>query len=131
LTPDLSARFSLLDAQVVDADDLPIGRVDDVELAVPPDGGPPRVEALLTGAEALGPRVGGTLGRLMTAVAARLRLREEPDGPTKIDPSLVSEVEPLVKLAIPLSDLPDVAGLERWLARHFVARLPGAGDAPR
>jgi hypothetical protein len=131
LTPDLSARFSLLDAQIVDADDLPIGRIDDIELAVPPDGAPPRVEALLTGVEALGPRIGGTLGRLMTAVAARLRLREGPDGPTKIDPSLVSEVEPLVKLAVPHSDLPDVAGLERWLARHFVARLPGAGDAPQ
>jgi hypothetical protein len=50
----ISARIALLDKQLVDSDRLPIGRVDDLELSLPAGGGPPEVEALLTGAEALG-----------------------------------------------------------------------------
>jgi hypothetical protein len=131
MSRDLSARFTLLDAQIVDADDLPIGRIDDVELTVPEDGGPPRVAALQTGMEALGPRLGGALGHAMAATAARLRADRSHGGPTTIDPTLVTDLEPMVKLAVRIDDLPGVAGLERWLSRNFVSRLPGAGDAPR
>lgn len=121
-----SLRFALLDQQIVDADRRPVGRVDDLELALPTDGGPPVVETVLTGAEALGGRIGTAFGRGMAAAAARLR---SSPGPTRIDAGLIAELEPVVRLSAPLSDLPEVAGLEAWLARHVIGPLPGAGDA--
>ncbi len=35
----LSLRFDLLDDQLVDAEQRPVGRVDDLELRLSPDGG--------------------------------------------------------------------------------------------
>jgi hypothetical protein len=125
----MSVRIGLLDKQIVDCDRLPIGRVDDLELALPEDDGPPEVEAILTGAQALGKRLGGTVGDWMAATAARLRTPSAPNGPTRIDPALVTEIEPFVRLSVRFDDLPDVAGLERWLARNVIEPLPGAGDA--
>ncbi len=125
----ISARIALLDKQLVDVEGLPFGRVDDVELRFAEER-PPEVTALLTGAEALGPRLGGPVGRLMTAAAARLRSRSTPSGPPKIGPELIEEIEPLIRLTVPLSELPQAAALERWLGAR-IARLPGAGDAPQ
>ncbi|MBD0338982.1 MAG: hypothetical protein ICV67_06835 [Thermoleophilia bacterium] len=123
----VSVRHGLLDKQIVDRDRLPVGRVDDLELAVE-DGAVVGVEAILTGAQALGERLGGMLGRWLAGSAARLR-PGGGEGPTRIDPALVVELEPFVSLSARLEELPDVAGLERWLARNVVGRLPGAGDA--
>lgn len=125
----LSLRFDLLDDQLVDAERRPIGRVDDLELRLPPDGGAPEVEAVLTGAEALGQRLGGVVGTWMAALSARLRPCCAPAGPARVDAALVAEVQPLVQLSVPLRDLPHVAGLERWLAHQVVEPMPGAGDA--
>lgn len=125
----VSLRIALLDKQLVDSDDLPFGRVDDVEIALSGAGKRPLVSALLTGAEPLGQRLGGTLGGWMAATAARFRPPSMADGPVRIQPALVRDLEPIVVLRVPLRDLSDVAGLERWLARHVVEPLPGAGDA--
>lgn len=59
----------LLDRQVLDADGRAVGNVDDVELHVPDDGSPPYVVALLTGPGALGPRLGGLVGRWVTTLS--------------------------------------------------------------
>ena len=123
----LSARIALLDNQLVDVDRRPIGRVDDVELSL--ENGTLRVDSILIGAQALGERLGGTIGRGMAAVAARLRPRTDPPGPARIDAALIEEFEPLVRLNVPFRELREVAGLERWLARHAIERLPGAGRA--
>jgi hypothetical protein len=125
----LSVRFTLLDQQLVDADGLPIGRIDDVELAVPDDGGAPTLDYVLTGLQALGERLGGHVGGWAAATSKRLRPRSDRAGPTRVDAELIAEVEPLVKLSVPLRELEGVAGLERWLARKVVERVPGAGDA--
>jgi hypothetical protein len=124
-----SVRFTLLDQQLVDADGLPIGRIDDLELTVPDGRGEPTLDYVLTGLQALGERLGGRLGGWAAATSRRLRPRSEPAGPTRVDAELIAELEPLVKLSVPLRDLKGVAGLERWLARTIVERLPGAGDA--
>ena len=129
MSEHVSVRIGLLDKQIVDCERLPIGRVDDLELSAPADGDAPRVEAILTGAQALGERLAGTIGRWMAGVAARLRPHSSPEGPTRIDPALVTELEPFVQLSVRLDQLPEVAALERWLGRHAVATLPGAGDA--
>jgi hypothetical protein len=122
-------RFSLLDQQLVDAHDLPVGRVDDIELEHQGDG-PPRVAALLVGAQALGQRIGGRTGSTVAALAARAR-GDVSRGPTRIEAARIAELEPQVLLKVGLEDLPEVAALERWLSTHFVERLPGAGRARR
>ncbi len=129
MSEHVSVRIGLLDKQIVDCERLPVGRVDDLELSASTEGRAPKVEAILTGAEALGGRLGGTIGRWMAGAAARLRSRSSGEGPTRIDPALVAELEPFVQLTARLEDLPDAAGLERWLARHAVGPLPGAERA--
>lgn len=129
MTEELSARIDLLDNQLVDADELPVGRVDDIELEVADDGSPPKVIALLTGSQALGERLGGAIGAAMAAVSARLRRAGAPQGPTRLDPRLLTQLEPMLKLRVPLSELEDLAGLERWLASKVIGRVPGGGDA--
>jgi hypothetical protein len=127
LSRSISLRIALFDNQIVDSNRLPIGRVDDLEIEV--GDGSPRVTAILTGSEALGGRIGGFLGRWMTAVSARLRSPAEEEGPPRIDVAAVEELEPLIELRLEKDELPEVAGLERWLATHFVGRLPRSGDA--
>ncbi len=126
MSEHVSLRLALLDKQIVDRERLPIGRVDDLELVLPGSGGAPQTEAILTGAQALGDRLGGFLGGWMAAVAGRLRARSAGTGPSRIDPALVAELEPFVRLSVRFDDLSDVAGLERWLARNVVGPLPGA-----
>ena len=123
----LSLRIALLDNQIVDRDGLPLGRVDDLEIEI--GEGQPRVSAILTGSEALGGRFDGPIGRAMAALSSRLRHPSQGEGPARIEIGAVQEVQPLVELELGKDQLPEVAGLERWLARHFVARIPGAGDA--
>ncbi len=127
MSRSVSLRIALLDNQVVDRHRLPIGRVDDLEVEV--GDGRPRVTEIVIGAEALGDRVGGFLGRWMAAASARLRAPAEEPGPPRIEIGAVEEIEPLIELKVEKDDLPEVAGLERWLAAHFVGRLPGSGDA--
>lgn len=132
----VSLVLDLLDNQVVDADGVPLGRIDDLEVALPAsDGGGsgeggddpgtargpvPQVVAIVTGAEVLGTRVGGVVGRLMSGTARRLR---DPEvGSPHLDVALVRAVRPLVRLTAREPELPQVAGLEKWLRRHVVAR---------
>jgi hypothetical protein len=124
-----SVTHRLLDHQVVDGDGLPLGRVDDLEITVGRAGEPPAVTALLIGQQALGGRLGGQTGALLAGSAARLRGAAEPAGPTRVATGLVTATQPLVRLTVPLAELPGVAGLERWLAEHVVSRLTGVRRA--
>ncbi len=123
-----SVRLGLLDAQIVDRDRLPLGRVDDVELRIGEAGQEPQVEAILTGSQALGERIGGTLGRWMSATSARMRGDSE-GGPAWFDPTLISELLPMVRLTVAFNELPQIGSLEEWLSTRFVERLPGTGNA--
>lgn len=127
MSRSISLRIALLDNQIVDSNRLPIGRVDDLEVELGEGG--PRVTAILTGSEALGARIGGLLGRTMVAVSSRLRSPGANEGPPRIALSAVEKCKPLIELNVEKDELPEVAGLERWLAAHFIARLPRSGDA--
>lgn len=86
-------------------------------------------QGALIGAEALGERLGGVTGGVMAGVATRLRSGSGAAGPVAVDTALIGDHADLVHLFRPLRELPELAGLERWLARHVVQRVPGAGDA--
>jgi hypothetical protein len=119
---EVSLRLRLLDAQVLDADDLPVGRVDDLELQLDDQVLP--VTAVLIGQRHLGPRLGGITGRLMAGSAGRLAGIADQ---ARVAAELVTSWSGRCKLGLPLDQLP-IAGLEKWLAAHVVRHIPGAGD---
>lgn len=121
----LMVGFDLLDRQIEDRDGLPIGKVDDVEFARAEDG-TLYVAALLTGQEALGVRLGGTLGRWVAGVAGRLDIHQR--GPRRIAYDLVDRVDSAVILSVRRDLLPEPA-LEAWLNEHLIGRIPGADHA--
>jgi hypothetical protein len=122
----LSVNLDLIDHQVVDANELPIGRVDDLEVDLPADdsGGEPEVTGLVVGVEAAGHRIGGRVGAVVSSTSARLRDHVDSGTPV-LDVGLVEQVRPFVVLSEPFPSLPGVAGLEHWLRRHVMA--PGSG----
>ena len=115
--------FDLLDRQILDRDGKNVGNVDDVEFRLGEDG-VPYLTALLSGPRALGPRLGGWLGRWVTGVAARLD-RDRP-GPIRIPYEQVDHVDSAVWLKVPRELLPEPQ-LETWLREHVIARIPGSG----
>lgn len=125
------AGLHLLDRQIVDRDGALVAKVDDLELAQRADGRI-AVSALLVGPGALGPRIGGRLGRWTVAVWRRLRPDADPS-PSRIDAELVSGTESTVHLGAGLADLQradaHIEGFERWMRQHVIDRIPGAGHA--
>lgn len=120
------AGLHLLDRQIVDRDGAPVANVDDLELVVRGDGRL-AVSALLVGPGALGPRVGGRLGRWTVSIWRRLRPDVDPS-PGRLDAALVTGTDSAVHLGAAVGEL-HVDGLERWLRRYVIDRIPGAGHA--
>ncbi|MFG1863830.1 hypothetical protein [Microbispora bryophytorum] len=115
----LHARLHLLDRQVVrESDDRLLCKVDDLEVR---PGDRPYVTAILSGPLALGPRLGGLPGWLMSETDRLFRGEERP-GPYRIEMSAVTEIGSAVRVAGHRQDL----ALERWLTRNVVSRIPGA-----
>jgi sporulation protein YlmC with PRC-barrel domain len=115
----LDAHLSLLDRQVTDPDGYMVGKVDDVELAYDDDG---RLycAAILVGPAALGPRLGGWLGR--TVVRLQARWHRSQVGPYRIPFDQVGEIGSAVRLVSRVS----VPGLEDWAREHVISKIPGA-----
>lgn len=118
---EIHADLHLLDRQVVRAHTgALVCKVDDLELA----GDPPYVAAVLAGPLALGPRIGGVPGRLMTSVTELFRPEEHPQ-PRRIPMHLVSEIGSAVKVG----GEPAEPALERWTRDNVISRIPGSGGA--
>ncbi|WP_431922943.1 hypothetical protein [Micromonospora wenchangensis] len=115
----------LLDRQIVDADGLLLGKVDDVEFAVD-ERGVPYVSCLLTGQGALGRRIGGRVGWLLVALADRFT--EEASAPLRIPFGQVARIDSAVRLRTRADELPRPP-VETWLRRHLIDRIPGADRA--
>lgn len=122
----LDAGLDLLDRQVLDAEGVPVGKVDDLRFHLPEDGGPPQLAALLIGPQAFGRRLGGRPGRWWTGAAALLS--GEPDA-VDVPLERIAELGVTVRLDGPADEFAGLGRAERWLRRHFVGRLPGAGRA--
>lgn len=117
----------VLDRQVVDTDGAAVCKVDDVELTVPEDGSPPYVSAILCGPQALGPRIGGLLGRWMLFWSEALA-REPTGEPGRIGMELVTDLDTQITVARSRAEL-GVHRNEDRAREYVVDRLPGAGHA--
>jgi sporulation protein YlmC with PRC-barrel domain len=117
----------LLDRQVVDTDGRAVGKVDDVELHVPEDGSPPYVVAMLTGPQALGPRLGGKVGEWVVFWAHALS-RGSDDKPGRIGMELVTDLGSCITVSRSRPDL-GIHPNEDRARRYLVERIPGARDA--
>jgi len=117
----------LLDRQVLDTDGRAVGNVDDVELHVPEDGSPPYVVAILTGPQALGPRLGGLLGQWLVFLSNALA-RNQDEEPGRIGWELVTDLGSAVTVAKSRVELGVHANEDR-AREYLVDRIPGARDA--
>jgi sporulation protein YlmC with PRC-barrel domain len=122
----LDLHLHLLDRQVVDADGRLVCKVDDVELDIDAYGRP-FVTAILVGPRALGPRLGGRLGRWISAAARRLA-EGQSDQPLRIDFAQVTDIGSAITVTRQRDEL-DIAPLERWIDGHIIGRIPGSGHA--
>ncbi|MFC9295115.1 hypothetical protein ACFTWH_18685 [Streptomyces sp. NPDC057011] len=122
-----SARFHLLDRQVISEDGSPLAKVDDLELA--PDGdGNLYVSAVLIGPTALAPRLSGRPARLLNALARRLTTGG-PEGHARIPTDRIIRIG----AALTATTTPDdeaVHPLEDWIRDNVITPLPGSGHAP-
>ena len=121
----IHASLDLLDRQILDCNDEPVGKVDDVELTDPGEGAP-RLTALLLGPQAYGQRLGGRLGTWIASAAVRLA---GTDVPIRVPIELVEEIGTSIKLKVPVGEIERAERLEEWLREHLVGRIPGAGSA--
>ncbi|MDT4974257.1 MAG: hypothetical protein QOG98_15 [Pseudonocardiales bacterium] len=124
----LDLHLHLLDRQVIDPAGRFVCKVDDVELDID-ESGRPFVTAILAGPRALGPRLGGRLGRWVSAIGRRLADGQSPD-PPRIDFALVSDIGSAISI-VRSSDQVDVNALERWVDAHIISRIPGSGHASK
>jgi hypothetical protein len=116
----LDARLHLLDRQLLDDDDNPVGIVDDLELTdfelyseIPVGTDAPQVTGLLSG------HVVAT--RIFGGEPPRSRLQE-------VSWNLVASVGTVVKLK-PTDMTFDVGWVERWLRERIIERIPGGRHA--
>ncbi|HST48663.1 hypothetical protein [Jatrophihabitans sp.] len=119
----LDLHLHLLDRQVQDEDGRMVCKVDDLEFEVDATGRP-YVTAILVGPRALGPRLGGRLGRWVASIAGRLATADQAEVP-RIDFGYVTWIGNSVTIARHPDELP-VAPLEDWLDRHVISRIPGS-----
>lgn len=123
---ELSADEMLLDRQIFDVDGAAIGKIDDLELTEPGDGGAPVLTAFLCGPTALGPRIGGRLGLWWAAIGRRLRPTDEAY-PNRIP---IGKVDCVDRAQVRLTVSRDVLDADRfrdWTRDHIIGRIPGAG----
>jgi sporulation protein YlmC with PRC-barrel domain len=124
----MDAQLELLDRQIVDDDGRMVAKVDDVELTEREDGRLV-VTGLLTGPGVLGPRLGGALGSITTAVWSRLSGRS-PDDPGRVDMGVVSDISTVITLRVSRRTA-DVDGFETWMRDRIIAAIPGSGTDPQ
>jgi sporulation protein YlmC with PRC-barrel domain len=125
---ELMLALQLLDRQIVDRHGRLAGKVDDVELTFPDDGGPPVVTGLLTGRGALADRLGGRLGRFAAVVSRRLAVAPG-DRPGRVPITAVADVGNHVTVALDADEVPNHV-VEDAVRDGIIRHLPGSGVQP-
>lgn len=114
----------LLDHQITGPDDQLLGNVDDLELVE--DGARMLVTGLMVGPAALGGRLPGKVGDWTVAVWRRLHPERDPR-PLVVPLRQVTRIGSAVSVdAEAASALLGASGLELWLRRYIISRIPGA-----
>ncbi len=121
---ELQLNLHLLDRQIVDSDGRLVAKVDDLEIERT-DSGDLVVTAILIGPRALGPRLGGRLGRWVTSIAGRLSDQPIP----RIDVAHVLDVGSAITVSLSTDEITALTPLEMWVDRQVIARIPGSRDA--
>jgi hypothetical protein len=111
----------VLDKAVVDRNGREMGRADGIVLAVR-DGQPPRLDAILIGPIALGQRLHPTIGRLVSALEARLGL--DADRPVRVEFGDIETVEHKVRIGLAIGETAANAVEQRL--RTWIAKIPGS-----
>ncbi len=112
----------VLDEQLVDRDNRPIGKVDGIILEVG-DGAPPRVVAVEVGPVTLARRVHPALARWALALTRRLGVGSGE--PLRIPIRDLAREGTTLKADVDVTRTAAFAW-ERWLREHVVRRIPGS-----
>ena len=112
----------VLDAQLIDRERCKVGRVDALMLELVP-GRPPRVSAIGTGGPERERRVGRWVWRLARALRAIARI--ERGGVSRVSFDAVRCISDTIEIDVDGRDL-ESQGLEAWLGRHVIGKIPGA-----
>jgi hypothetical protein len=127
---ELDANHMLLDREILDPDDVPIGKVDDIELSEPYGDEGPELTALLCGPLALGPRLGGRIGAWWYSIGRRLRIGSDPT-PVRIPiEDVITLDRSQLRVGKPFESY-GTYSLREWVDDHLISRIPGGGHARR
>jgi hypothetical protein len=119
------AALEFLDRQIIDVDDVPTAKVDDLEFTFSPEPGSlPILTGILCGPAALARRFGGRLGRTVETLH-RLLAVDDAAQPASISMGVVSRIDRTVHLTVSRSDVP-VNDVEAWLGEHLIGHIPGS-----
>jgi hypothetical protein len=113
----------VLDQQILDRDDVEVGRVDGIVVELRPNA-PPRVVSLQVGFVPLARRIAHGLERFAEAVHKRLGVRRSAR--YGIPWTSVREVKPHGITTDLCADDTVAYDWERWLRTNIVERMPGA-----
>jgi sporulation protein YlmC with PRC-barrel domain len=116
----------LLDKQLVDRRQDPMGRADGVILTIPAGGGPPRVTWLESGVSVWAARLGRRVGRLARWAGRRWGLSR--GRPVRVPWACVVRVGVETELDLVADDTRALAW-ERWLLTHVVRFIPSLKPA--
>jgi hypothetical protein len=120
---DLHLVRDLLDKQLVDRENRPMGKVDGLTLEFD-RAGRPRIASLDVGPTALAGRLSPRLERIVARASRRLGVSDGK--PERFSPGKIVHFGNEVKLDV---DAPPtkVYAWERWLRAKLISRLPGSG----
>ncbi|MER8972943.1 MULTISPECIES: hypothetical protein [unclassified Mesorhizobium] len=114
----------ILDKQVVDREQVKIGKVDGLVAELRP-GEPPKIVAVELGSITLGRRLGERPGRWMARVAARLGGKRHAE-PHRIAWNKVRDIGVDIEFDIDVRETA-IFDWQDWLRDHVIGRIPGAG----
>ncbi|MER8508044.1 hypothetical protein [Mesorhizobium sp. M0220] len=114
----------ILDKQVVDREQVKIGKVDGLVAELRP-GKPPKIIAVELGSITLARRLGERPGRWMARLAARLGGRRHAE-PHRIAWNKVRDIGVDIEFDIDVRETA-IFDWQNWLRDHVIGRIPGAG----
>ena len=124
MVDELHLFRDLLDKQLVDREELPLGKADGVVLEIRADA-PPRLVAIEVGNAAMLRRIHPRLADLSALLARRLGVGSGE--PMRVEPEALLRFGNDVKVDV---DAPRTGAYawERWLKRTWIDRMPGSGE---